>query len=355
MPPVISLPVLPKTVRRPWCGLIVALLLLLVFESYLHTDAFLVRYRSVFAAGRALDKVRFAETHCPSIIVLGNSRVDNGFDPRAIQHGLELPDGREVFNLGVPGADSRVLGGILDRLDTAGCLRADRVGHLVLSLDEALVQMIDTLGQDVFFINPSRMWTDGQYQDAFRAVLRLYGYSTNLRQLREPASLQRFLAATTANIDSIGGGSALHLGYRAGWGGLQDREAAMRQDAGSLAPPDPVNLRQLWRMLDLLRSRGVHVVVVYPPLLNRDVLYLSANTSEGAPYRAIAAELQRRGVPQIPLDAGAPRDPAEFVNAGHLNDFGAQRYSRLLANSLRQIWGDDLPQRRRNELRPESP
>ena len=333
-----------------------ALLLLLTVELWLHTDAFLLRYRSVFAAGRALDKLRFAEDRCPSVIVVGNSRTDNGFDPRTISHELDLPAGREVFNVGIPGADIRVVAGMLDRLDAVGCLRANLIGHLVLSLDETLVQAIDTLGQDVFFASPTtRMWTDGQYHDAFRAVLRMYGYSANLRQLREPASLQRFLKATVTDVDSVGGGAALHLGYRAGSGALQDREAAMRQDAGSLAPPDPVNLHQPWRMLDLLHSRGVQVAVVYPPLLKRDALYLSAATPEGAPYRAIAAELRRRGVPQIQLDAGPPRDPAEFVNAGHLNDQGAQRYSRLLAKSLHRIWGHTLPSTSHGGSRTDSP
>ena len=330
-------------VRRPWWGLAVALLLLLAVEAWLHSDAFLVRYRSVFAAGRTLDKLRFVENRCPSLLVLGNSRTDNGFDPRMIAAALGRPAGREVFNLGIPGADSRVLAGMLDRLDAAGCLRAGGVEQLVLALDETLVQVIDTLGQDVFFVSPARLWAEGQYHDAFRSVLRLYGYSANLRQMREPATLQRFLKATVGDIDPVGGGAAQHRGYRAGWGGLQDREAALRQDAGSLAPPDPVALRQLWRMLDLLQSRAVQVAVVYPPLLNRDVLYLSVSRPEGEPYRAIAAELQRRGVPQIPLDAGAPRDPAEFVNAGHLNDQGAQRYSRMLAASLQRIWGPTLP------------
>jgi hypothetical protein len=131
----------------------------------------------------------------------------------------------------------------------------------------------------------------------------------------------------------------LHHGYRAGWGGLQDREAALRQEASSEAPPDEANIKVLWRMFDLLAARGVRVAVVFPPLLNRDVLYLSTATSEGAAYRRIAEEIRHRGIPLIRLDGGPPRNPSEFVNPGHLNDQGAQRYSRLLAQALKQIWG----------------
>lgn len=333
----------------------VAALLLFAVELWLHTDAFLYRYRSVFAAGRALDKTRYAEAHCPPLLVLGNSRADNGFDPRTIRRHLEVPIDREGFNLGIPGADSRVLAGILDRLDAAGCLRTGGVRYVVLSLDEALVQAIDSLGQEVFFADARRMWADRQHRDALRAVLRLYGYSTNLRQLREPATLQRFVQATLYDADPVGGGAALHLGYRAGFGGLQDRQSALRQEAGSLAPPDPVNLRHLWRMLDLLDSRGVRVAVVFPPLLNRDVLYLSASTPEGAPYRVIEVELRRRNVPLISLDEEQTREPSEFVNAGHLNDRGAQRYSRLLAQALNRAWCvEALPLGSSRRQRPEA-
>lgn len=334
----------------------VGALLLLAVELSLHTDAFLHRYRSVFAAGRALDKTLYAQAQCPPMLLLGNSRADNAFDPRTIGTQLSFPIEREAFNLGVPGADSRVLAGIVDRIDAAGCLRAGGVRYVVLSLDEALIQAIDSLGQEVFFAGLSRMWSDGQYHDAFRSLLRLYGYATNFRQLREPGSLLRFLTATFVDTDPVGGGASLHLGYRAGFGGLQDNQSALRQEAGSLAPPDKANTRNLWRMLDLLKARGVNVAVVYPPLLGREVLYLSAPTAEAAPYHAIEAELRRRSIPVVVLDEAGVRDPAEFVNAGHLNDSGAQRYSRLLAQSLNRIWrAAALPTKDGHGARPGAP
>ena len=321
-----------------------AALLVLAAELGLHSDAFLERYRSVFAAGRAFDKTRYAETRCPSLLVLGNSRADNGFDPRTIRNALDFRVEREAFNLGVPGADTRVLAGIVDRIDSAGCLRDGGVRYAVLSLDEALVQKIDTLGQEVFLANRRQMWSDGQYHDALRTIVRLYGYSTNLRQLREPASLQRFASATLHDTDPVGGAAAQHLGYRAGTGSLQDMQSALKQDAGSLAPPDPVNLRHLWRMLDLFEARGVRVAVVFPPLLNRELLYVSASSSEAAPYRAIVDKLRRRQLPLITLDVTPPpRDLSDFVNVGHLNERGAQRYSRLLGQKLNRVWGADSP------------
>ena len=234
-----------------------------------------------------------------------------------------------------------------------GALGAGGARYAVLSLDEALVQPIDTIGQDVFFASVPRMWADGQYRDAFGASFRLYGYAPNLRELREPGTLARFVRATFHDVDPVGGAAAEHLGYRAGFGGLQDAQSARLQEVGSLGPPDAVNLAHLWHMLDLLQSRGVRVAVVFPPLLNRDVLYLAGPARERAPYLAIVDELNRRRIPMIALDSGPPRDPAEFINAGHLNDRGAQRYSRLLGQALSRIWAAAArAQRRRAASRP---
>jgi hypothetical protein len=326
---------------RPGLGLLVAALLLCVVELWLHSDAFLLRFRSVFAAGRAMDKVVYVEETRPHLLILGNSRADNGFDPRTVQRTMGLNAVREAFNMGLPGADMRVLAGIVDRLDRVGSFCPGGIRHVVLSLDESLLQAVDTLGQELFFVGPATHWDEGQYRDALRAAFRLYGYTDNLRQLREPAVLKRFAQALHGDVEPVGGGAAKHLGYRAGFGGLQDVQSARVQEAGSLAPPSEANVKQLWRVLDLLAIRGVRVAVVFPPLLNRNVLYLSPARAEAAPYLAIASELRRRGIPLIALDAGPPNDPAEFVNAGHLNDRGAQRYSSLLGEALRKRWSPD--------------
>ena len=324
-----------RTVGR---GLLVATLLLFCVEMFLHTDAFLHRFRSVFAAGRALDKVVHVEAHPPDLLILGNSRADNGFDPRTVQAQFDLSTITRTFNMGLPSADTRVLAGVVDRLERSGVFGKVGVRHVVLSLDESLVQPIDSLGQEVFFANVPRMWADGQHRDALRAVFRLYGYSDNLRQLREPAVLERFIHAARRDVPPVGGAAAVHLGYRRGVGGLQDQQSVQLQEAESVQPPSAVNVSHLWRMLDLLASRGVQVAVVFPPLLNRNVLYLESDRPDAVPYSAIAAELQRRGIPVIVLDREVPRTPAEFVNPGHLNDRGAQRYSVLLGRALASIW-----------------
>lgn len=324
-------------------GLIVAILMLLAVECIFHQDWALHRMRSVFAAGRALDKVLYVEDTRPELLILGNSRADNGFDPRTLVRAMNWQPPGDAFNLGLPGADARVLLGILLRFERAGVLGEQGVKLAVLSLDEALLQKVDTLGQEVFFADRATLWQDGEYLDWLRSGLRLYGYSDNLRQLREPGTLTRFIQALRQDTDPVGGAARAHAGYRAGFGELQDKAAAIRQEAGSMKPPHAGNLIHFWRMIDLLEGHGVKVAVVFPPLLNRNVLYLQADHPEAAPYRAIMAELTRRRVPVIILDQKVPRNPDEFINAGHLNDRGAQRYSTLLGQALATAWPTITP------------
>lgn len=323
---------------RPGKGLLVAALLLLVVEAALHQDSTLYRLRSVFAAGRALDKLLYVETHAPRMLILGNSRADNGFDPATVTSAMGAASPGPAFNLGLPGADAAVVAGILKRLDNAGVIGGSGVAAVVLSVDETLLQDVDTLGQEVFFADRKTLLEDGQYLDWLRSLVRLYGYSDNFRQLREPGTLQRFVQALFRDTDPVGGAASEHAGYRAGTGVLQDQAAAMRQEVGSSQPPSASNLRNLWRILDLLELREVEVAVVFPPLLNRNVLFIEHENTRAVPFLAVMAEIAHREIPVIVLDRDYPRNPAEFANPGHLNDRGAQRYSAMLGQSLSKIW-----------------
>lgn len=318
----------------PGKGIIVALALLILVEVMFHQDWVLYRLRSVFAAGRAFDKVLFVESHRPQLLIVGNSRVDNGFDPETILETMGHVAPQSAFNLGLPGADARIVFGIFLRLDSKRALGNAGVQRVVIGLDEAFVQKVDTLGQEVFFADRASMWGDGEYLDWLRSFLRLYGYCDNLRQMREPATFFRFIEALRRDTEPVGGGASEHSGYRAGFGGLQDTADAQRQDAGSINPPYSGNVINLWRIIDLLQDRGVRVEVVFPPLLNRNVLYMQPTNPAALPYKAILKDLQKRQIPVHILDREIPRNPLEFVNVGHLNDKGAQHYSILLGQSL---------------------
>lgn len=54
----------------------------------------------------------------------------------------------------------------------------------------------------------------------------------------------------------------------------------------------------------------------------------------------IERQLDRRGIARVVIGGDVPRDVRQFVNAGHLNDRGAQRFSALLGEQLRRMASD---------------
>jgi hypothetical protein len=329
----------PQWMRAPGAGIAFALALLGAVEAYLHTDEFLYRFRGVFAAGRVMDKLRFVETHPPDILIIGNSRVDNGFDPATVQAGLPTVKPGRIFNFGMPGGDARTLYGILTRLARKDLLGGDRISKLVIGLDEALIMRTgDELSYGIFYADRAALWRNREYRDLLRSYVRLWGYSDNLKELHEPAKLESFVRAWTEEIEPRGGGAEAHLGYRAGVGELQHADQLWVQEKGWSDPPDPVLLSYFRRCLDLLKERKVETAIVFMPLLKREPLYLSPSLPAARPYLDIVHDLEARGIPVIRLDPGGARSPDEFVNGDHLNDKGAQRYSKLLAQHLGRAW-----------------
>lgn len=314
----------------------VGLLLMALVETWLHTDDFLYRYRSVFATGRAFGKLHYVESHPPALLMLGNSRVDNGFDPRTLLEGGAA--GVTGFNMGMPGANAGILYGLVKRLADEDTLGAKSVRTVIIGLDESLLQTEDSLGYGVFYADPAWLWQNRDWRGMLAHDIRLWGFSANLKQLREPGKVLGFIQASFVSVEPIGGGAAEHLGYRAGFGGLQDAEQVRRQQESFDTPPDSVQVKALFATVALLQQHGVQVAVVYPPLLNRELLYLAPQLPGAQPYTAVARRLTALGIPLLALEPGTQRDPGMFVNPGHLNDRGAQYHSRLLARQLRVIW-----------------
>lgn len=310
----------------------VAAALILLVEAVMHSDRVIHQYRSVFAAGRAMDKVLYVEKAVPRILILGNSRVDNGIDPKAVTRVMGL-DPASAFNLGIPGANLVIYHGLLTRLGQKGLLGEAGIRSVVLGLDESALQADDSLGYSVFFAERNTLLEEAHYQTWLGTWARLWAYSGNLRQLHEPEKLLRFIKATVSEIEPVGGGAAEYLGYRAGFEGGQNLAQSQRQEAGSRLPPDDDVLPFLWLTVDLLKQHGVEAYVTFLPLLNRKSLYLDEGAPEALPYRKLRAALQERGVRvlEMPLEQFTPED---FINAGHLNDRGAQRFSAELGHML---------------------
>ena len=182
-----------------------AALILLCAELALHSESIMQRYRSVFAVGRAMDKLHHVEKQPPRVLFMGNSRTDNGIDPRAVSHALGRPAAYS-FNLGLPGANVLIYHGIVERLDARGLLGAQGIHTVVLGLDESALQEDNLLGYVGFLADRAVLWESGRYQDWLGSYLRLWSYSANLRQLREPDKVLRFIEASSRQVDPIGGG-----------------------------------------------------------------------------------------------------------------------------------------------------
>ncbi|MBI3431361.1 MAG: hypothetical protein HY018_03985 [Hydrogenophilales bacterium] len=306
------------------------MLLVGLAEFALHSEAMMFRYRAVFAQGRAYDKLLEVERHPPSVLFIGNSRTDNGVDPRTVSRAW--PDhSLHSFNLGLPGANALVYHGELQRLDARGLLGKRAIHTVVLGLDESALQEDNSLGYVSFLADRRALWEAARYRDWLGSYLRLWSYSGNLRELREPDKALRFVEASVRPLDPIGGAAATHLGYRAGFGAAQNVGQVARQENAALRPPAPAVEAFLWRAIDLLQARGVRVFVTFPPLRDRASAFVGDGPA-AAPYRTLLAQLRQRGVIVLPQPEGY--GVAEFINAGHLNDQGAQRYSTELGRQL---------------------
>jgi hypothetical protein len=126
---------------------------------------------------------------------------------------------------------------LLTRLDRKGLLGPSRIevrGHR--DWTKGYLQPADALGYEVFFADRATMLEKGEYRDLARSLVRLWGYSDNLKELREPAKLERFirragtassrLAAAPPSLPVIAPASAR----------LQDAAQIGLQEAGSKNP-----------------------------------------------------------------------------------------------------------------------
>ncbi|HEY9193615.1 MAG TPA: hypothetical protein VIO81_12145 [Methyloversatilis sp.] len=312
------------SVQAAW----VALALLLCFELALHSDAMLQRYRAVFAVGRAVDKIAYVERTRPALLILGNSRADNGIVPTTMLGSADI----HAFNLGMPGANALVLQGVTERLLARD---APAPTDVFITLDETLFQHEDSLGYYGFLASRETLFKGGFNAELFGSLLRTWYYAGNLRQLREPDKLLRFVQATIGDIDPIGGSATQTLGYRAGFKGrFQNRAQLMAQEAGTRAPPDPRMVEALLTAIDRFHRAGTQVHLIATPLFGR----ASAFRPDAAPgpYADLMPLLEARGgrwlaVPHTELDAD------HFADPGHLNDSGAQLYSAALGQAWRNL------------------
>lgn len=315
-------------------GLLSCLVILLGVELYLHNPDFLHRYRSVFAVGRAADKLEYANHNYPRITFLGNSRVDNSIAPRVIADILGVPE-RDVFNFGIPGVNSRVLAGIAKEIWSHGSPQPGQDTYFVLGLDDTLLTLEDNLNYSVFFADRGLLLRYKEWRTLSETLVRLWSYSGNLKGLREPARMRDFQQATLYDREPWGGALRENLGYRAQDGALNDRQRREGFTSSLAARPDPLAVEYLMHTVDRLKAKGAHLAVFNTPLYKGQNAFGDSKTDA---YRQILEALEERGVSRIRIPAETKFAAEEFFDPGHLNRSGAERFSRLLADALLKQW-----------------
>jgi hypothetical protein len=324
------------TVTAHGKGLIIGLLVLLGVELYLHNDDFLHRYRSVFAVGRAADKIDHVVKMQPTIVFMGNSRVDNGIAPGVVSSTLNLHRG-EVFNLGIPGQNTLVLAGVVRNLERRGVLSSVQLRYVMIGLDASLFSLEDDLNYSVFLADRWEMATAGEYRDLFSSVFRLWGFSLNLKGLREPARMQDFIAATLTDREPWGGSVLENLGYRSNQERLTPVQRNMLQDQGA---PAALNFRArtyLLTAIDQLLARGICVGVFFTPRYSR-INEFERSGPDHDSYKQLLADMQARDVALFHVADMNAYGADLFSDPGHLNEDGARRYSTALATAMHSRW-----------------
>jgi hypothetical protein len=306
--------------------------MLLGAELYLHNEDFLHRYRSVFAVGRAADKITHVVRMQPAIVFMGNSRVDNGIAPEVVSSTLNLRRG-EVFNLGIPGMNTRVLSGVVHNLERRGALSAVQLQCVMIGLDATLFSSDDELNYSVFLADRWEMAAAGEYRDLLSSVFRLWGFSPNLKGLREPARVQDFIAATLTDREPWGGSVRSNLGFRAKHERLTPAEQNMVPELTGPAVLDLQSRAYLLGVLDRLLDRGIRAGVFFTPQYRHDNEFHRSGPDYDN-YRQLLSDIQKRGVALFHVAEMGAYGGDLFSNPGHLNEDGAHRYSASLAQAM---------------------
>jgi hypothetical protein len=135
-------------------------------------------------------------------------------------------------------------------------------------------------------------------------------------------------------------------GFHALRGRINPRERVDSLETAEFFPPvDSVKLEYLHGLVDSLRSRGVRVLAVRSPFYAGDTKTRALLQREG---RELAAVFASMAVPFI--DVSGERYPEfasseVYANRRHLNEQGALRFSRIIADSITQLLARPAPAR----------
>ncbi|HEU0076180.1 MAG TPA: hypothetical protein VFQ76_00950 [Longimicrobiaceae bacterium] len=278
-------------------------------------------------ANTELDDISPGIRYAPQVVVSGSSRAKTHY----VADSLETYLGKRAFNFGRDGQRSS-----LYHYAVARMMLAHRAPELwLLEVDEAVFA-----GDE----DPGRLADLLPYADRYPEVREV----VEERSATEPLKLwsriypYNSMALTLVKSRIRPPGPVARNGYRSLQGELAApaggaAPAGFASAAAEHAPAGQVNARKLEylrRTLRELAGRGVRVVAVRSPVYPESAEAWRAHRREGERLRAMFASLGVRFVDMQAAGDSGFADPGLYKDARHLNERGATRFTRALADSL---------------------
>ncbi len=257
------------------------------------------------------------------VIVCGASRASHHY----VSDSLAVELGAPVFNLGRDGSY-----GSAYQYGSAGILLHHYAPSLwIMDVDPFLVRTPEILDRLSCFLP----WAHSEpvarelvglrsHWEPVRLLSRIYPYNSMVLRL----------AAAHRGQDA-----APRFGFLPLKGTMTEAEADREAASAPVARAevDTLKLRFLARAIGALRARDVAIVAVRSPRFVRAESAVARSREDGRELEEVFA---RHGVPFLDFSASAqPRwaEPSLYRDASHLNEAGALRFTRELADSLRAL------------------
>jgi len=322
-----------KTIK----GILVATLLLILVEFAFHQDEIVQKYRSVFAAGRLMDKIDYINNYKPKLIVAGNSRIDNGIDPMTAKN-LISSDSVDIFNLGIPGSNMRVIQGVTNYITANNNPLNSVSDHILIGLDPGLFILEEQLGYSIFFGDRKEMWNQQDFHWLLASIFRLWGFSPNLKGLREPDKLQKFIKASFSQVEAWGGDVTTNKGFRAEEGILSVKEQHNTEDFKNTMVLDNRAINYFMKIINDLKNQDIEVAIFYPLVYKNGKVIPVSELFEPDDLQLITDFLKKKNIRFISDIETDDFTFNDFFNPGHFNSKGAEKFTRKLITRLMNEW-----------------
>lgn len=308
--------------KRLWIKPVLFVLLLIGVDRGL--SVFLANAFERVELGDAAALVNRARRVRADVVILGSSRAQRHYDPRILEEALH----RSVYNAGCDGQFMPYTRGVTDLLlrDYAPKLMIVDVDPVMILHSQTYYDRIASLGP---FVAESPVIREMIYR---RGPLEPLKYA--LASFRYNSKILAMLSYPWARDRTIDGFLPLD-------GAMAPRGDADVGNAGPRKPqPEPqadAYLVELLRQsIRAARAADTKVVLVASPRWTSDGRNDPRTANLLAMFPEIAREEDVRYLAFTQDDTPAFRDPSLFADAAHLNRRGAELFTRLLGERLRE-------------------